>query len=112
MKLCNDHYEKLKTAIRTKKMWHLVSKSGEEAVNRFSSPVIDPLFNSCMNIYTNALHAGGLQLLDYDENGKEYCPLCELNKHGTVQNSDDWIDLATEDMLIYCKDNNLLNIEN
>lgn len=112
MKMCDEHYEKLKEAVRVKGMWHLVSKSGAEAVRRINSPVFDPLLDCCLRIYTNAVRSAGLYILEFDKEGGEYCPLCELDKYGKEQNSDDWINQATDDVLYYCAKENLLNIEN
>jgi hypothetical protein len=60
----------------------------------------DPLLHAYMTIVMNALQQGGTYLLDLNEEGEPYCPLCELEKYYPGQNGPDlWISTAAEEQL-------------
>jgi hypothetical protein len=99
MKFCQPHWEELKKAIDDRGLGHLVSKSGEEAVERTArahegtGPTkkdVDPLLAAHNNIVSNALASGGIYMMGTDEEGNRFCPVCEAAKNG----HGDWIELA------------------
>lgn len=61
-------------------------------------------------ITSAAIQDGGVYLLGEDENGNQYCPLCEVEKHMGEVAAKDWISGSTDDQLKICKKNNLLSI--
>ncbi len=87
MKFCIPHWEEVKAAIQMRGLQPLVSKNGEQVIDRMmanlngNTQVRDPLANVTFAIYTEALRTGGLYLMGADEYGNEFCPLCELDKH-------------------------------
>lgn len=83
MKMCMDHWTKLRTAIDTRGLSALVSESGEEAMSNLldeanRGPTLDnfdPLLTAHNAIFANSVHIDPhLALLDE-------CPLCHLNHH-------------------------------
>lgn len=117
MKICQSHWDKLKAKVREAGMWHLVSADAQSAIERLKKElreeetVFDPLM-ACNNLISgHAIQAGGLYIMGRNEDGSEYCPLCEVDKNKTLlgEDSDAWIDHATEACLRYCDENNLLN---
>lgn len=113
MKFCNPHWEELREAIKSKGMWDLVSRNGEEAVKRLSDEdkkpeSFDPLMSAHNMILGNALKAGGLYLLQGD-----YCPLCELDKNNDKmgEHSKDWIEGATNGCLEHCRELGLVKVQ-
>jgi len=83
MKFCHFHWDMLKNAVEDKGMWHLVAKSGQEAMERTKSEIedgsqpgnFDPLMRLHWMISGRALEGLGLYLLSGD-----YCPMCEAGK--------------------------------
>jgi hypothetical protein len=122
MKMCQPHWDALREAVKTKGMWHLVSRNGEEAAERAqrlsdkkrdADPKdYDPLFDTHMMIMSNALQAGGTYLMGTKEDGSEYCCLCELDAHKDQmgEGSKDWIEKATDGALQYCREKGLVGV--
>lgn len=109
MKMCIDHWEKMKTKVEEKGLSSFVSKGGEELTNKIvkelgnKSTIPDPLFQATMMINGRALEIGGPYLLSLKKDGSHYCPLCELNEHADDEEhtefetpADDWIDGCIE----------------
>lgn len=117
MKMCQIHWDALKQAITDKGMFHLVSKDGHELLDRMKKELneefaqFDPLMSAHNSIVSAAIAAGGIGIMGRDENGNEYCPLCECDKH-LPDGARDWIDGATECSLEYCREHDLLNKSN
>lgn len=108
MKICQTHWEQLKQAIKAKGLFDFVSGTGKEAMTRIVGQLqgqsetkqnFDPLM-ACNNmLWGNALQVGGLYLMGTDEQGNEYCPVCEADKHGQTG----WIDCAVNSAAEYVK---------
>lgn len=113
MNFCTSHWEKLKEAVTKHELFHLVAKSGEELAGKMKKEidekfvVPDPLMTACMMLTSRALEIGGnYLLLSLDENGKAFCPMCELNKNADMKEaplpkgfttvSDFWMDSCVE----------------
>ena len=65
----------------------------------------DPLMSATYMIYGNAVRAGGLYLMTTDEQGNEYCPLCEVDKHAGL--AQQWITGCCDSILTYCQEHGL-----
>ena len=111
MKICTQHWENLRIAIKSKGMWHLVAGSGEQLVERIKkelkdeATVEDPLMAANMMIWSRAIKVGGIYLMGQKEDGSDYCPLCELDLHADPNDSnlkegekpsENWIEGCTE----------------
>ena len=111
MKICTEHWESLRTAIKSKGMWHLVAASGEQLVGRLEkelkdeAAIEDPLMAANMMIWSRAIKLGGIYLMGQKEDGSAYCPLCELDYHADPKDpnlkdgekpSENWIEGCTE----------------
>jgi hypothetical protein len=111
IKICEEHWSQLKTAIVDKGMGHLIKSADEVrlAIEREINGESqlhdhDPLMSSNWAICSNALEAGGLYLMFGEE---ELCPLCELEKH-TPANASDWIEPCTNAELALCRERGLV----
>ncbi len=84
MKPCQKHWEKLKAAIRSRGLWHLVAADGKAAMENVETDLrgraddrnYDPLMACFFMITSRALDMGGLYLMTGD-----FCPVCEALKH-------------------------------
>src|SRR5689334_6280406 len=100
MKMCQTHWDQLKQAIHARGAGGMITDSkgltksieAELAGKPPTQKSYDPLFAAHNMIVSNALEVGGLYLMGQDPEGKEYCPLCEVAKHGFV----DWIEKAAD----------------
>jgi hypothetical protein len=116
MKMCQPHWDQLRAAIDARGMGHLGAKDSTGALERAQAEVegtatdktFDPLMAANFGIFNNALRAGGMYLMQQDENGNEYCPLCELEKHNHAVKAADWIREASDEQLRYCKTHKLV----
>ena len=117
MKMCPHHWDKLRTGVQDRGMFHLVHKSGEALVESLKEELngqkkienYDPLMDANMMIMGRAIQDGGPYLLGVDERGEDYCPLCEVNKHGEGKvTADDWIKGCLDSILKFCRENNLV----
>ena len=117
MKICTDHWAKLRAAIHAKGMSHLGASSGEEAAERLKAELdgtatdstFDPLMAANNMIWSRALEMGGLYLMTQKEDGTEYCPLCEVDIHGG--NSAEWIDGCTDFLRKSCEEKGLIRAD-
>lgn len=88
MKFCQSHWDKLRDAIKSKNMFHLVSNSGEELATRMKKQsagqavVPDPLMEAHNMILERSIslmpHIIGI---NEEAEDKHFCPLCEALKH-------------------------------
>lgn len=83
MRMCMDHWSKLRAAIADRGIEHLVARSGAALVARVmddeaGKPGFDPLFFAHNQIVGNAMSLVGLSLMAPNEDGSERCPLCYL----------------------------------
>jgi hypothetical protein len=82
--MCQPHWDQLREAIQAKGMFHLVARSGQEAIARIGAELNnqptahDPLISCNFMILSKAVEVGGLYLMGKSPDGGEYCPLCEL----------------------------------
>jgi hypothetical protein len=87
MRICQPHWDKLRTAIKNRGLSHLGAKSGEEAITdavtelKGGTPDYDPLMSCHWMITSQALKMGGLYLMGAKPDGTEYCPICEAVAH-------------------------------
>jgi len=88
MKFCQPHWDQLREELKKQGLYFMVSKSGEEVVNRFvkegdgQAVAPDPLMEA-----HNMILQRGLQFLPHiigsnpDDTEGHYCALCEANKY-------------------------------
>lgn len=121
MKFCQSHWDELRGQVHAKGMSHLIAADGKAAAKRMVEEVegtatpdtYDPLMSCHWMIMTNALKAGGLYLMTDKSDGTEHCPLCEVekNKEAIGEGAADWIRLATDSCLEYCRENKLIQAD-
>lgn len=96
MKFCQPHWERLKGEIKSHGVVDFIAKDGAEALSQVVGQLkgeqqtkrnYDPLMAAHWMIVNRALECGGLYLMTGD-----YCPLCEVKKHGKAPNIDElWV---------------------
>lgn len=103
MKICQPHWDLLKSAIDERGLMHLVSNSGQVAAEKIQGQLsgqpeketYDPLLAANFAIWSNAIEMGGLYLIG---DGNQYCPICESESHGS-HNAEWWIKNAADEQL-------------
>jgi len=84
MRMCKDHWDKLKAEVERRGLTKFIARDGEEAAKRtvgeYSEEArnFDPLMGAHNMIVSAALEKLGLDLLIANESGPDKCPLCEL----------------------------------
>lgn len=93
MKFCDEHWERLKDAIRQVRLWSLVAESGEEGTRRMRSWVsegltvdnFDPLIGAYYAIFAGAMTTisgtykhDPLVVMADPEHPERSCPICAL----------------------------------
>jgi hypothetical protein len=109
MKMCQDHWDKLRKAIADRGLDHLGAKTGEQASADAVAQIegreteYDPLMSCHWMIATESLKMGGVYMMFQKEDGTEYCPICEALSHncGTEKN---WIDGPADAVLAHCRE--------
>ena len=87
MKFCDKHWDTLKTAMRDRGLWHLVSKTDDEARVTFdlmakahidgALPVsYDPLLDVADAMSQVAVRRYGLEIIGLTDDGCHVCPVC------------------------------------
>lgn len=118
MKYCDKHWEKTRDAIKERGLWHLVGRSGEEAVDRLiaeaqgtaTDATFDPLLAVCNMVYGKAVELGGLWMLT----GEDKCPVCtamlpQCRAENTPEEMERfWIDGPCDSILTYCTEKGLV----
>lgn len=121
MKLCQEHWNELKTAIEQRGLMHLVATSGEKAINQVvtqlngndSNQTYDPLMSANFAIWGNALEVYGLAMMREDAP----CPLCLIDKHLAEckesnckfkDSASDWIRFASDAQLTAARERGLV----
>ena len=97
MRMCQKHWDGLRAEVSAQGLDQFISKDGAHATARIaeqikgdkSAATFDPLLNANFAIFTQALKAGGLYLMNTDKDGNPYCPLCELEKN-TDEKAEEW----------------------
>lgn len=109
MRMCAEHWSKLRVGVQDRGLWHLVSQSGEEALQQTMaaleeehSAVRDPLLAAYWAICGRAIEEGGLYLLEHRNDGGEYCPLCELESYTEQGMAQNWIDGCLDAQRRFC----------
>jgi hypothetical protein len=112
MKICQEHWNKLKQAIELRGLSHLVAGNAEKATQMLlaqSDPTasfkdtFDPLLAANFSIWNNALEAFGLEMM---AEGAP-CPLCLMDDHAEKcteptckkNSGSDWIEFAADGQL-------------
>lgn len=98
MKMCADHWSKLRNAIDARGLAGLIPKSGEEAATRLAAGQFDPLISAHNALLSNVLSTCGLAALG------DGCPLCLVIDtcacgEGAACVYLTWIDRASDDQL-------------
>lgn len=101
MRICEKHWDMLRTAIDERGLSKFVSRDGQAAAEKIKAQMqrqapeetFDPLLAANISIWSNALEIGGMYLLSGD-----YCPICESEAHGSHP-GDWWINHAADDQL-------------
>jgi hypothetical protein len=118
MRMCQEHWDRLRSEIDTRGLSVLVPSDGANAAERFAKGVegddtigtFDPLMYAHMAILSHATELIGIAALMDNEDGSERCPLCFLNDYhehtctgcdrprvnGFTSPPDDWIVKAAE----------------
>lgn len=112
MQICQNHWDKLREAIVARGLGHLISPSGEKALNmvEFSNKTLsdpktdffesyDPLLAANFCIWNVTVEYMGLSALQADST----CPLCAMDDHertcknpDCLQSGDKWIEYAAD----------------
>jgi hypothetical protein len=109
MKPCKKHWNKLRTAIDARGIGHLVSSSGENAIEKFKEyedtgaetlDNYDPLIAALMGTLAQLLRRpGGLGILSPNPDGTERCMWCYVNEECPCPGKDcgeRWIEYAAD----------------
>jgi hypothetical protein len=119
MKICQDHWGKLRAAIKERGIDHLVARTGKEAAENMKADLegrerdYDPLMDCHWMITSRAVEHGGLYLMAPKEDGTEYCPICEALLHkpddiSVEQAEKYWIDGPADAALGLCREKGLV----
>lgn len=120
MKICPEHWAKVRAAVESRGMGHLGAKTGEQAAKDAESQLrgeetsYDPLMACNWMITSRALESGGLYLMTPKPDGSDHCPLCEAIEHRpegkTIEESERyWIDGPADAALAHCRERGLLS---
>lgn len=113
MQFCTDHWDKLRAAIVSRGLDHLVAKDGKAAISNEIAKLngeegkYDPLMSCHWMITNRALETGGMYLMFTKEDGTQYCPVCEAVNVGGGEESH-WIDGPADAALAECKRRGLI----
>jgi hypothetical protein len=116
VRMCQPHWERLKTAIADRGMDGLVSQDGAELVARMREQMesgatrdnFDPLMAAHNLILRNAMNVAGLDLMTPNDDGTDRCPICYLSDSfraqcertgRTFESYDCWCEKAADDVL-------------
>lgn len=114
MKFCQSHWTQMKDSIKDAGLYHLVGKSGADAIKTLKADLtgtatnetFDPLLalhNEILARFMEPLKDGGMYLFTGD-----YCPLCELDRLNPGRNlADNWVKYGTADLKRYCEEKGL-----
>jgi hypothetical protein len=119
MKFCQPHWDRLKTAIESRGLGHLIAANGRDAIARMVADLeqrselsdYDPLMSAHWKIVSVAEQYLGLSLYF----GEAICPLCEVlkvyppipNGHRYASNESYFIDGPADAELDFAKENGL-----
>lgn len=113
MRICQPHWDKLRAAIKARRIDRFGAKSGEEAIEDMKADLegrphdYDPTMDCNNMIFGRALAEGGLYLMGTKENGEHYCPICEVIRHkpdiSVEEHERHWIDGPADAALAHCR---------
>lgn len=102
MKLCEAHREELHKQVDAAGLYrlpinkHMAGRLVEEVCyGPVTKENFKPLMVGATLLHSQALNSGGTYVLGLDENGNEYCPVCEADKHEFYG----WIETAVKRVL-------------
>lgn len=126
MRMCQAHWDKLKTAIFNRNLDNLISKNGEEVISVLEGQIqgaddkqnFDPLLDAYFKIISavTKMAPDPMYLFFTKEDGTEYCPVCEayihkddLVEHGGYAETDEkfdkfWFEDLADVELKICRD--------
>jgi hypothetical protein len=87
MKICQTHWDMMRASIEARGMSSLIATSGEAALANEVAALqgeeapFDPLMSMHWFFTNEALRNGGLYLLTARDDGTQFCPVCEFEKH-------------------------------
>jgi hypothetical protein len=124
MKICAEHWEKLRTAIDDRGLTFLVAKDGAKAAQQLTNQIngseakedYDPLMSAYWAITANAVRTFGVDSMREDFG----CPLCALDTHAAECKDEgcpkytgaDWIGLSADGQLSIAKEMGLIGEPN
>lgn len=114
MKICDVHWKMMRDSIEAHGMSSLVMKSAEAAMENTMAELngqeasFDPLMSMHWHWTNAALRNGGLYLMGPDENGNDYCPMCEFITHINDFFPQKEIDDVSKEMAKYCREEGLI----
>jgi len=114
MKMCQDHWDRLKKALADRNLLQFGAKTEEEAKRsivtdlegRGAENEFDPLMSCWQMIYAEGLKRCGLELMSPKADGSERCPICESQR----QYGEWWINGPADAMLKEAQDKGLLPV--
>jgi hypothetical protein len=98
MKICQTHWDKLKSAIDDRGIGHLGAKSGEQALDNAVEEIegrpadFDPIMSCNYMIWNHALEMGGLYLMGKKDDDSDFCPICEAVAHKPDDSEAQWVE--------------------
>lgn len=109
MQFCQDHWNKLREAIKVRDLWSFVAKSSEDLFNRYIKEekeeltIPDPLITA-HNLILSRVVEKSPYILFQKEDGSHWCPLCDVRdkegykgkNKGTLDIN--WIDGCCDDI--------------
>lgn len=108
----------MRAAVDERGLSSLIAKDGETAasdaiadLNQEPDPQherFDPLMSMHWHWSNIALENGGLYLMTMKEDGSEYCPMCEIVAHTSDFDAKQGIEKVADQMLQWCREQNLL----
>lgn len=115
MKICADHWEKLRKSLDEKGLTPFISGDGRKVAEKIEHQmlgakgpdVFDPLMGANFAIWSNALEMGGMYMMGVDASGNEYCPVCEAVKNG-CHNEAWWIESASVEQFLKAQELGLI----
>lgn len=110
MKLCDEHWKKLRAAITARGVDAGVSEHGRHLGSKVKQELegakrtkenYDPLMGASMMIYSHSIEHGGLAMLVAPEEGQpELCPICHFTANCptcATGEAERWIEYAARD---------------
>lgn len=92
MRMCQSHWDALRSAIEQRGIGHLIARTGEECAANVRREIegestiidFDPLMSANNALWSLSMNVIGLDMMTTDEQGNHRCPVCELQKFDYV----------------------------